>query len=398
MGKKVLISLAIILALSLNLPATILANDPGPWVFGQEDAHIGANDQGRDGFFYMYTPEINTGGTYNPARFGYLVWASTSFWRFFGGASWSLPYVGPQLNQRFYNPNHVNEHGQPDPIDGHWFGLFGDGRFFPDAYFNPVLRWDAPNDGVFSVSTQVYAGVNHQYFTYYTAQDAIDEPTIDGVTVTIQQGTNRLFSANSGVVNINNNRVSVPILEVEMQAGESLFFITDQNSDPNWDAARWLINISFVGDLPEDEPIEDNVNDDEDYYAEGDPDEDEPEEDDEDIDEPYDEQDEDNDEDQLDDDEDYENEVDEDTDTSEYEYDEEGEDDDEDEDEYIEAAPDQEVTVEDNDAYEIPEEQINDETSVMVLVLVLMGVAVLGVGAGIIIYLFKGGKTKDKPI
>jgi len=394
MGKKILVTLAVLLVITAATPGFVFADDAGPWVFGTEGARLGADNQGRDGFFYMYTPEINTGGTYNPARFGYLVWASTSFWRFFGGASWSLPYAGPQLNERFYNPNHVNEHGQPDPIDGHWFGLFGDGGFFPDAFFNPVLRWDAPIDGVFAIDAQIYAGVNHQFFSYHTIQEAQDDPTIDGVTVTIQQGNSRLFSANSGVVNVNNNRVTVPALEVEMQAGESLFFITDQNGDPNWDIARWLISISHVGGLPMDEPIDEEIYEDDDYdEASNAPDEDEPE-DDEDIDEPEDEPYEENDEDQPEDN-DYENDEPEDIDTEEYEYDEEIED--ESDDEYIETEQESDIVALDDDIPEATEEPDTNESSNTVLIIVLVSVAVLGIG-GAVIFMAKRRKTKDKPI
>jgi len=377
MGKKILVTLAIVLAITVALPTIALANDTGPWVFGREGARIGENDQGLNGFFYMYTPEINTGGTYNPARFGYLVWAATSHWRFFGGASWSLPYAGPQLNPRFYDPGHVNEHGQPDPIDGHWFGIFGDGGFFPDAYFNPVLRWDAPRAGVFSIDAQIYAGVNHQFFNYYTAQDALDEPTIDGVTVTIQQGTSRLFSANSGAVNSNNNRIPVPVLEVEMQAGESLFFITDQNSDPNWDIARWLISISFAGELPEDEDVDEEEDIEDDIDEDADEDETEDYEDEVDEDEPEDE-------DQPDEDDNDVDEEQEDEDTTEYEYTEEIEE--ESDDEHVEAA--QEPDLVEDDEQDEPTTAADDSSGSM-LIFALVGAAVLCIGAGVIVFLRK---------
>ena len=249
MRKRISI-LFLALILILNLPIPVLAADTGPWVFGREGTRLTQNCQGLNGFYYMFTRQFNTGGTYDPAQFDYLIWSTNTTWRFFGGAAWTPPYTGAQIPDRFYNPDAVNEHGQPEGIDDYWFGIFGDGRILPSANFSPVVRWVAPVTGNFIVDVNVRAGINDQFFNYYTMDDARDFPRVDGVRVTIMHERAQLFTADSGLVRFDQNRINVPRLEINMQAGEALFFITDQNADPAWDFTNWLITIERGADLP----------------------------------------------------------------------------------------------------------------------------------------------------
>ena len=229
----------------LALPQMVAASGD-TWVFGQPGGRLTADSQGVDGFYYMFTRQFNTGGVYDVGRFDYLVWSNNTTWRFFGGNAWTPPYTGAQIDDRFFNPNATNEHGQPEAIDDYWFAIFGDGRVLPGANFTPVIRWVAPAAGTFTVDVVLHAGVNRQFFGYYTAADAAANERVDGVTTTIMHGRDRLFTANSGIGQIDQNRISVPVLTVNMQAGEHLYFITDQNADSAWDYSTWHITIAEV--------------------------------------------------------------------------------------------------------------------------------------------------------
>lgn len=247
--KKAAYVLLAALMMALWTPTALFAAE-NTWVFGEPGGRLTADSQGVNGFYYMFTRQFNTGGVYDIAQFDYLIWSSNTTWRFFGGNAWTPPYTGAQIDDRFFNPNAVNEHGQPAAIDDYWFAIFGDGRVLPGANFTPVIRWDAPGSGTFTVDVVLHAGVNRQFFDYYTAADAAENERVDGMTTTIMHGRDRLFTANSGIGQVDENRVAVPRLTVNMAAGESLYFITDQNADPAWDYSTWHITITEVAAVP----------------------------------------------------------------------------------------------------------------------------------------------------
>ena len=196
-----------------TLPTTI--DNDTVWAFGEGYANGDGSQQGVNQWYYCYTEQTNTDGVYDINRI-------KECW--YKAGKEKDPYTGRAYGNWVAG---VFESSVELPSgENHW-RLTAEGEISPAVdkapFASAVLAWKAPADGRYAVDFQLAAGKTGA------------EPDCDGVTLSIYEGTNRVYS--EGIADWSYNRYHV---ELQLKKDECFYIIVDPNENGQGDYAEGL--------------------------------------------------------------------------------------------------------------------------------------------------------------
>lgn len=240
--KKVMV---IILCFMLALTVAPLSAAE-TYTFGFGEGEFTQEENGSGGFWLMFAQQYDTGGNHDVSGFQECIWGRNSVFSLYDGPIW-CPSVKKEDTGIFKE-------------DNMWWKINKTGMMMPSNGLANVLKWKAPADGKYKITTVLHGGLSKAYFDHQIEYGAF--PTtleMDGVTCSIYRETEKLFSKNSLILvdgkvdkDLNffeNNDLGAPVLDVELLSGESVYFITDQNAHSEYDNSAWQITIEKTGEI-----------------------------------------------------------------------------------------------------------------------------------------------------
>jgi len=245
MKKALSLVLVVVMLAAFGLSASASYAKPAltdEYVFGNGTERT---TQGVDGFYFMYSDEFNKAGVYDVSKFENAVWSDDNTW-----SAW-----GPYFT---WQPTPESGYVAPDEDDNRYFAIDKDGRVKPNSDKTALIKWVAPCDGKFEFNVNFEGGTSFpnwwlDWFTY------TDEDGGDGLYYSVYKNSDKLFGADACVPFADRDDDGEPngfisdnefdgIFDsaLELKAGDAIYFIADQNLDPDYDESYWNISVKPV--------------------------------------------------------------------------------------------------------------------------------------------------------
>ncbi len=257
--KRVLSTILAATFLSTALLAGTASADEAPKSFAFGSDKQAVEEQGANGWYYLYSEEYNKGAGFDVDKFKECVWGANTAYAAWGGEYWCPADY----------PEEFAEAGN------NWFLIDATGRVEGAGNRTAAVKWVAPYDGAFTIKATVDAGVSDQFFQYMEEYEGMEwQETYDGVDCLIVYDYDLLAENNTGVEwgwyetdgtwwegygqidgsdeanweKIKHQSTEMGEWTLSMKAGEALYFITDNKVSSDYDYAQWDIEIDCVGE------------------------------------------------------------------------------------------------------------------------------------------------------
>jgi hypothetical protein len=205
------------------------------WTIGYEDNINGPaeGEQGTNGWYFMYSDEVNTDGKLDTSKVKECVWADQgSCWMWYGYSEMWMPemYAADDYD--------VQENSC-------WWRMDDNGIMDPNTTsdsLRSVIAWEAPEDGTYSVKLEYTAGSQSYDWdgvTYYGG---------DGLTLSINSDTELLEKVFCDAVSEENPDLSTGTLlaEKELKKGEKIYVSADPGETGGSDVATIKMDVTQV--------------------------------------------------------------------------------------------------------------------------------------------------------
>lgn len=261
----------IIMALIFTMFSTfIVSAQAAEWKIGYSGQTI-SKVQGVDNWYYMYSNSTNQAGNFPVNTFKNCIWDETiSNWKYYSPQTdrgvWGVP--AESIDKSVWNPTK-----KPNPVTNVWFQINSVDPFTDDnkdgepdgvkgiradpitwipletgkgTGLTPAIKWVAPVKGDFALKAEYKAGSSVGDW-----QDAWGWTDFDGVYISIFKNSTSIYGKNFGFnkttdiepVNFVLNTVNK---DVNMNAGDSLYFICDPKVSGMHDSSLWMITITEI--------------------------------------------------------------------------------------------------------------------------------------------------------
>ena len=143
--------LALIILLSVSLVMPVEAFGHRKWTIGYDENKNGPKkkEQGANGWYFMYTEEVNTGGKLDTSKVKECVWTDTgSCWMWYDYDAMWVPEV-------------YAAEGFDCLASSCWWRMDGNGIMDPnvtEGAVSGVIAWEAPEYGTYSINVDYTAG------------------------------------------------------------------------------------------------------------------------------------------------------------------------------------------------------------------------------------------------
>lgn len=232
--RKVLRAICLASAMLLCFGMSVLAAEEKEWTIGYEENKNGPKDekQGANGWYFLYSEEVNTDGKLDSSKLKECVWADRgSCWIYYGFPSMWYPKKYTKEDYDFAEKSN-------------WWRMDGNGIMDPNAgddCVRSVIAWEAQESGTYSVNLDYTAGSNSYEWegeTYYN-EDA------DGVTLSLNTENEVLDKVLCKRVTEKEPDLSTGSLsaEVKLEKGERLYVSADPGKNGSNDEASIKMNI-----------------------------------------------------------------------------------------------------------------------------------------------------------
>lgn len=251
--KKTIFVLLVGVLLFFTFTNSAVSFAAASYTFGFGEGEYIETENGTDGFWLMFAEQYNTDGVHDVSEFTDCIWGNTTTFAIYSN----------ETGRKLWCPTKEAKTIALTVFEGDamWWSINKTGRMMPAKGLANVLRWTAPADGKYKVTSIVHGGLSQAYFDHQIEYGAF--PTtldMDGVTCSIYKENEKLFSKNSIILTdgevdaelnlFSNNDLGAPEFNVELESGESMYFITDQNRLDDYDNSEWQITIVKTGELP----------------------------------------------------------------------------------------------------------------------------------------------------
>lgn len=186
MNIKRAVGLALIILISTSAAMPVQAFGQKKWTIGYEENTNGPEKkvQGTNGWYFMYSEEVNAGGEFNASTAKECVWADKgSCWMWYDYDAMWVPDI-------------YAADGYDCLASNCWWRMDGNGIMDPnvtEGAVRSVIAWAAPEDGTYSINIDYTAG--SMPFNLYGKK--YDEG--DGLTLCLSTDTNTVEKVFCGV-------------------------------------------------------------------------------------------------------------------------------------------------------------------------------------------------------
>lgn len=197
--------------------------------------------QGVNNFYYMYSDAINKGDNFDVSTLNEAKIVSDA----------SLPTATDYVA---YGPSWSPDPEKASAFDrntyGHvWWKIGDQGDIVPAGGKTAAVKWVAPEDGKYNLFANIRAGIN---------LTNIGKEQKDGVTVSIYNGTTKLYSQNA---NESLRDFYFEKTALELKKGDVLYFIADPNQyDDNAEFSNWTIDVECTEVIKDTSDTSSNTN------------------------------------------------------------------------------------------------------------------------------------------
>lgn len=222
---KIVMLLTALLTVSSVLP--VCADEQPTWTIGFDKNTNGPGEgvQGENGWYFMYSDEVDADGELDTSRVKECNWESTgSCWFFYEKRNYWIPDVYTAKNFD------VQENSE-------WWRMDSNGLMDPNTaknFLRSIVAWEAPESGKYSIDLSYVAGSESMQWegvTYYNG---------DGLTLSIntdKEVVDKVFADTAS-----KEKPDVPEgtmkAEVELKKGERVYFTADPGKDGQSDVAQ----------------------------------------------------------------------------------------------------------------------------------------------------------------
>lgn len=206
--------------------------DSNQWTLGYETNMNGPKDgvQGENGWYFMYTDQINADGALDVTQMKETQWAST-------GSCW---FWYAQPGERMWVPDAYTENDYDPSLTNNWWMMKSDGTLQPNVGADVVSGayvWEASTEGTYDFVVEYTAGSNNV--------------AGDGVTISVNTKDQLVdkFQA-PAVTDEAPEELSTGALNgsVKLQSGEKVYIAVDPNENGAYDTANLKISITKQDD------------------------------------------------------------------------------------------------------------------------------------------------------
>ncbi len=229
------LGLAILIGITSVMPAQ--ASWQRKWTIGYEENTNGPEKkvQGTNGWYFMYSEDINTGGQLDPSRVKECVWTDA------GSCRMWYDY------DEMWMPEPYAAKGYDCLAAGCWWRMDANGIMDPnvkEGAVSSVIAWEAPEDGTYSVNADYTAG---SMSFDWTGKD-YDEG--DGLTICLCTETETVDKAFCGVMPKMKRKVVENMPEgnlkgeIRLKKGEKIYIMADPGVSGGSDIATVRMEIT----------------------------------------------------------------------------------------------------------------------------------------------------------
>ena len=235
--KRRMAGAALAILISMILAVPVQASWQRKWTIGYEKNTNGPEKeiQGTNGWYFMYSEDVNTGGNFEASKAKECIWTDTGSCRM------------------WYD---YNEMWMPEPYavqdydclaSSCWWRMDGNGIMDPnvkEGAVSSVIAWEAPEDGTYSIHSDYSAG--SMPFDW-TGKD-YDEG--DGLTLMLCTDTDTVDHAFCGVMPDTGKKVVDHMPsgslkgEVELRKGDKIYIVADPGENGGSDIATVKMEIT----------------------------------------------------------------------------------------------------------------------------------------------------------
>ena len=227
-GAGLVLSMALVLLCGMNAKAVEIKE----WTIGFEENKNGAVDeeQGANGWYFLYGEETDTDGKLDPSKLKECVWSdSGSCWLYYGIDAMWMP---EKYAEEDYDCNESKNWWRMDSN-----GIMNAGS---DNY-RSVIAWEAPESGSYSINLEYTAGSDSYEWegvTYYADGG-------DGLLLSINTEDEVLEKAECGVVSEDNPELSTGTMsaKADLKKGEKVYISSDPGPNVSCDSTTVKVKI-----------------------------------------------------------------------------------------------------------------------------------------------------------
>lgn len=231
MKRAVTALLTAILTVTSAVP--VLAKEQPTWTIGYDTNTNGPGEgvQGENGWYFMYSDEVNTDGKLDPSRLKECNWESTgSCWFFYEKKNYWIPDV-------------YTADGFDVQDTSEWWRMDSNGLMDPNTsknFLRSVVAWEAPQSGKYSIDMSYVAGsqsMDWEGKTYYFG---------DGLTLSINTDKDVLDKAFAEAVTAEKPDLPTGNMkaEVQLKKGDKIYFSVDPGENGECDVAKIKAKIT----------------------------------------------------------------------------------------------------------------------------------------------------------
>lgn len=236
--QKRVVGLFFILAIIMFSPVQVLAAEgSNEWTLGYDEDKNGPveNQQGGNGWYFMYSNELNTDGTLDTSKVKECVWADRgSCWMWYGYSEMWMPDLYAEDDYDFQE-------------QGIWWRMDGKGIMDPNTgtdTMRSVIAWEAPKSGTYSINLDYTAGTGSYEW--------------EGITYYYDDGDGLMLSINTekGVLEkvfcetVTEEMPDLPTgtlsTEAKLKKGEKIYVSADPREDGSGDVAEIRMDIKQI--------------------------------------------------------------------------------------------------------------------------------------------------------
>lgn len=229
------LALAVLISAASVMP--VQAFGESKWTIGYEKNTNGPEKkvQGANGWYFMYTEDVNTGGRLDTSKVKECVWADTgSCWLWYDYDEMWMPDIYASEDYDCLTP-------------ACWWRMDGNGIMDPNIRDNgvsSVIAWEAPKDGTYSIHLDYTAG---SMLFDWTGKEYDGG---DGLTLRLCTDTEALDQMFCGVMPASERKAADNMPsgslsgETRLQKGEKIYIMADPGADGGSDIATIKMEIT----------------------------------------------------------------------------------------------------------------------------------------------------------
>lgn len=244
--KKILASiLALTLIGAMLLPFAAMAEEEDLiYIFGgsSNKSRAKLKTMGQQSWYLMYSTQVNAGENIDLSTFKECVQTETGMWK---------PDEADVVEIVGYDPDAPEEVTR---FHADWFSIRKDGFVAGDTGYSAAVKWVCEQDGVYNLTLGISGGSSMGY-----TEEAYHQP--DGSYIPVCDGVYMSFFIKGELMLCEDTwpyegrrlpQTDVDYEGVELKAGDEVWMVSDTKLNGGWDDPWWYLNITRVGDLPQE--------------------------------------------------------------------------------------------------------------------------------------------------